>query len=353
MSIERCREGDVAPLMELFKGIYAHNPRLQERDYFEWQFRNSPFNAEGDYTLWVQRKNGDISSFLGYVPLEVRHGGVVHGGCWLMNWHSLNRDGAALGLLSKVMEGHDCRFMLGITQEAARIYEALKIPILDCFPRWVGVLDAEKAAELFEIRDGADKRALRESARRLGSLSASGGLVDRVGRFADEEEFLPRGFKTVDGWVRRTGRFLNWRYADIPRHSYRMLRGAGGQFAVYRVETITGRRESAIRILEWWAWDEWRKNALSAILEDGRRENAVILDFFCFSGEVGGRLEDLGFMGRDSFRGRPIPYLFRPLHRADEIVSAIDAPPHRNARDADFGRWYITKGDGDLDRVKL
>ena len=35
------------------------------------------------------------------------------------------------------------------------------------------------------------------------------------------------------------------------------------------------------------------------------------------------------------------------------IDVAIDIPPHREKRTLNFDEWYITKGDSDMDRIKL
>ncbi len=67
---------------------------------------------------------------------------------------------------------------------------------------------------------------------------------------------------------------------------------------------------------------------------------------------MGASLEKLGFLPSSALSSQ-IPDLFRPTNYSGGIAVAIDMPPHREERKLDFGQWYITKGDSDVDRVKL
>ena len=51
--IRPCEEKDIHPLFEIFKTVYQFNPRLREQDYFDWQYKNTPFSDGKDYTFWI------------------------------------------------------------------------------------------------------------------------------------------------------------------------------------------------------------------------------------------------------------------------------------------------------------
>lgn len=348
MTIARCQEGDIPLLFECFKSTYPSNPRLQEHDFFAWQYKNTPFTHEDEYTLLIHWEEGEIRSFIGYVPLEIRAEGKVCSGCYIQNWHSHSRDGSALELLGKASAGFDYRFMAGITRDAGRIYQALRIPVLPKIPRWVGFLDAARAYEVLGCIESNNRHLLDSSEQGLRSLGPS-TLTAHVQRFDDQEELLP--VHATTGHIRRTGRYLNWRYLDIPRHDYRVLRGDGHQFAVYRVEPIMGSTASVVRLLEWNATEGWAKKAMATILQDGRQHQAIMIDFSCTSTHVGEGLCPMGFINEAAFGS--LPHLFRPLYRSEGIGLALDAPPHFRPRTINFDDWYITKGDSDMDRVKL
>jgi hypothetical protein len=252
------------------------------------------------------------------------------------------------------MADFDYRFHIGLSGDSKAVYAMYRIPLLNEMPRWVGVLDPQTAADLFEITDSVSVTPLRESAESLlrFGISVPDGEVSVCGRFNDGEEFFFDSWPGITGHVRRTGSYLNWRYADIPFHDYRMVRDGSGGFGVYRVETIMGTEHRVMRILEWNFKGASADYAMAFLVREGRNEGAVIMDFFCTASFVGEELTRLGFFN-ENMTAPKIPYLFRPLFRTEGISLAIDLPPHRRARTLDFDQWYITKGDSDIDRMKL
>ncbi len=286
------------------------------------------------------------------MPVEFRYGEKIFQGCWTLNWKALDNTVSGLKLLAKLMEDYDNRFLIGLTSDSVRIYEAYKIPVLMQMPRWVGIIDPEKVSSYFRFRGESDFQKLNDFSLRLMRHEDAAGIW-HCARLEPEEEFHWNYYPRVRGYVRRTGRYLNWRYIDIPNHNYRVIKGASGQFAVYRIEKIRGLEDSVIRIMEWNFLGEWAAKALAAILQKGIHSRAILIDFFCTAQEIGSELVKLGLVPSTSFQGESIPYLFRPIYYTDDIRLAIDMPPHREERHVDFGEWYITKGDSDLDRVKL
>ncbi len=354
-AIERLRADAVDEVLPLFASAYAANPRLQERDYIDWQFRDTPFANDDGYDFVVARREGAIAAFLGYLPVEVRDEDQVHRACWTQNWSSFGEqrsDGFAV--LSEVMRHFDRRVHLRLSEDSLAIYRSLRIPDIPRLPRWVGVLDADAVCEVLSVPEGADRMRMHCSVGTLASVGATAdAAVERVQRFEDDEELTLAAFPSVRAHTRRTGRYLNWRYVDIPRHDYVCLRVDGEGLVVFRIEDIQGHRCAALRIVEWTASGDAARSAMAYVLACGRERNVVLLDFFCTAEEVGRSLESLGLMPEAAWE-HPLPYLFRPIQPMNEgIRLAIDLPPHRRARSLDFSRWYITTGDGDVDRVKL
>jgi sialate O-acetylesterase len=149
-----------------------------------------------------------------------------------------------------------------------------------------------------------------------------------------------------------TGICLNWRYVDIPKHHYRTIRNASG-FAIFRFESIKDTDEKVLRILEWGFQDCDSQEMMNTLLDVAKEERAILADFFCSSTAIGQAFERMGFLNSDDTGEEPIPYQFRPLNQAPGIEMAIDFPPHRKRRSFPFASWYITKGDGDIDREKI
>ena len=349
--IRRCSAEDIPQLQHLFATVYRSNPRLQERDYVDWQFRDNPYNRTEDYTLFCSWEGSSINGFVGYTPVQFQHEDRTFDGCWIEKWYA-EAGTVGIELLGRVMSLYDHRFMSGVSADAVRVYEQYRIPILSEMPRSVGIIDHAKFAARFEIQANDSLE------RMLAGSIVLNGLVDVTGiqhldRFDPNAEFRFDRWSAVKGCGRRTGAYLNWRYFQIPRHNYRAISGEGGQFAVYRIETIKGFEESVIRILEWNFSGVWAERAIGAILQAGRRSGAIMVDFFCTAREILKDMERLGFIPDSLFKEPTIPYLFRPLFRADSIRVAIDIPSHRKTRDGAFDSWYITSGDSDIDRIKL
>ena len=68
--IRQCQSDDVPQLLEHLKSIYEFNPRLYERDYFDWQFKNIPFGSNDEYTFMILWEAEEIKGFLGYNPIQ-------------------------------------------------------------------------------------------------------------------------------------------------------------------------------------------------------------------------------------------------------------------------------------------
>ncbi|MBK34486.1 MAG: hypothetical protein CME26_03020 [Gemmatimonadetes bacterium] len=347
-AVRPCEPADVPAVMEAFQTLYGANPRLQERDYIDWQFRDTPFTANGSYHLWLLEEERELKGLLGYVPLEFRTSAGVECGCWTLTWHYGGVGTGGVQLLSRVMAEYDHRFHVGLTPESVSVYSAYRIPV-GTLPRWVGILEPDKVMKRFEITEKADRDRLGTSARQL-----SGGNVPELPetgeRFEPEYEFRFEGLWGAS--VRRSGNYLNWRYIDIPKHSYRIVRDENG-FCVFRIENIKGCDDRVIRILEWGYEGQSSEETMLALAAVGRNEGAILLDFFTTSRVLGTHVEAMGLFGSRTMTGGPIPHQFRPTNHAPDIQMAIDFPPHRKPRRFPFDSWYITKGDSDIDREKL
>jgi hypothetical protein len=349
--IRRCSAEDIPQLQKLFATVYRSNPRLQERDYVDWQFRDNPYNQTEDYALFCSWDDSSINGFVGYTPVQFQHEGRTFDGCWIEKWYA-ETGTVGIELLGRVMSLYDNRFMSGVSTDAVRVYKQYRIPILNEMPRGVGIIDHAKCAARFEIQNHDSLERMLVGSTVLNEMADDTG-IQHLDRFDPDAEFRFDRWSSVKGYGSRTGTYLNWRYFHIPRHNYVALVGVGGQFAVYRIETIKGLEESVIRILEWNFSGVWAERAIAAILQAGRRSGAIMVDFFCTAREVLKDMERLGFIPGSLFKEPSIPYLFRPLFRADGISVAIDIPPHRKTRDGAFDSWYLTSGDSDIDRIKV
>jgi hypothetical protein len=351
-AIDFCGERDLPELMARFAEWYRYNPRLQERTYFDWQFRDTPTRlADAEYDFLVLRNDaGEIAGCLGFCGFEFRLGSEIRVGGWTHNWMAPNQGNAGLQLLWRFMKLVDNRVLLRLNEKSGGIVKLLQVPMLSAMPRWWAVIDANLAAAHFDIPEADDRRRLAESAQ-LFHRAIGGGELQRAHRFADEEEFGLDHLGVVAGLARRTGRYLNWRYRDIPAHNYRLLR-SGRAFGAYRIEPVMGAEISVIRLLEWTFDHHETGRALATVLADAAPYNPVLIDFHTTFAPLGAVLQQAGFLPQTA-TAMPMPDLFRPTFHSGGYPVAIDLPPHRLRRSVPFDQWYITSGDSDIDRVKL
>ena len=348
--ISACVAADLPELMERFSIWYRHNPRMVETDYFNWQFRDAPHRRlDGEYDFWVLRENGRITGSLGFIGFELRQGETVSSAGWPVAWQCETQLGGGLHLYSKFMQLFDNRLTTRFSETTQRLYEMYNIPFIRTIPRWCAAKDAGAIAAICEMPFG-DIDILKESADLLNGVERSDPFKF-VDRLDDEAEFRTSHFSDVENGCRRSGLYLNWRYLDIPKHDYRMFCSERG-FAVYRTEQIMDHEQSAIRIVEWTFGAEETEQALATLLTDTAELDVALIDFHTTAVAIGKTLEVYGFFPQDR-TSQPMPDLFRPVNHSGGYQASVDLPPHRTARKVNFGHWYITAGDSDLERVKL
>jgi hypothetical protein len=346
--IRRCTETDLAQLIPFLKRTYPHNPRLTEPDYLCWQFRDTAFGRDGRYHLFLLIQDQAITGLLGYVPLSVMWDGREVEACWTCLWHAPAGSTRGIQLLAEVNRSFDYRIHIGLTEASARLYQTYRMPYLAEIPRWLAFPDPDAIADWFQAEDLKRVRSATEQFPRVVATNEA----HEVDRFEDGDAFHFEAWPHIRYFVPRTAAYLNWRYREIPKHHYHLLRAGPSDFAIYREERIMDREAQGVfRIVEWHAHGNAARAILAEIIERAQKRNAVLIDFYCTAPTLGAELAAQGFV-QQSELSQPIPSLFRPTHPGWPLNVALDFPPHRTARGMDFTAWCITRGDSDNDRRK-
>jgi hypothetical protein len=348
--IQQANEKLFEQLFLIFKEEYPNNPRLQEPDYLKWQFAQNPCYKGDGYNFWVAKKDGIFCGFWGGIAVDYKIDGKIHNGCELINFHGnlLENFHCGLQLLSHFGNIFDYRGYKDITPQAQDLYRKLRVPMLKKLPRLAFVVNPEICSDLFETSLKDLKQLQAKSDKTLGE-NISSTVISEINKF-DPSENYDLVWKSAKNSIHYTGAYLNWRYFDIPRHDYKVL-AFEKEFVIFREEEIKGTDYKAIRILEWNISPQKIGQAIKMIFEMAGDDLALI-DFFCSCREVIDNLKVFGFIEIDEFWENQIPFLFRPTHYRDEITVAYDFPPHFKKREMDYNSSYITKGDGDIDRIK-
>lgn len=347
--LRRLTGADWDALTPLLRKVYPSNPRLVEKDFFDWLYRG----ASGEYHFWLFQKNGQITSFFAENPLPAMQDGQPALGAWPSLWWGTNTE-QAVSVFLHTMEKYHPRIYVGMAPISVRFTRALGMAIQERMPRWVAVLDSECVASFCD-GDEHISGLLRESADRLVTLPTDDAAIREITEFDDDFEAMPSTFyPPVSSFIRRQGTFLNWRYMRMPRHNYRaMLDSESGSLVIFRIEAVKDRTYSVLRMVEWIVRPDRVETMLGKVVAEARRAGVVLMDFFCSSRLVGAPLEPYGFVD-ESHLGYAVPAYFRPLWKPPRgNAVAVDFLPLKEKKNIDFEHWYIVRGDGDSDRVKL
>lgn len=346
MEISYFEDSDFIKLKNIFKEVYAHNPRMLEKEYFDWQFKENPYSYEpGKHNFIITRQGDKIDGFVGIIPFKLKYKEEIFIAGDVTNWFA--KDSGFL-LLSEVFKRYDYRTYFAITDRALDLYRRLKVPILEKIPRYLAVVN-KQTADFFSITDNELRKKLLLSSNKIDSITNCEGM-EEIKSFEDDKTY-PFVWKSAEGYRLMEGKYLNWRYVKIPSHAYKVIINASNEFAVFRKEFIKGTDYEVIRILEWNFSSASSGKAIGFIKQNYINKNTLIIDFFSTLQEAGDVLAQYGFF-YDETNSRSIPYLFRPLHYSAGINCGIDIPPHRKTRRLNFDKWYITKGWSDIDRFK-
>tara|TARA_B100000745_G_scaffold212852_2_gene141089 strand:- start:4020 stop:5057 length:1038 start_codon:yes stop_codon:yes gene_type:complete len=345
MSIHRLKISKWEELQKLFTKVYPNNPLIRQLDHFNWQY----LSEEKQYNFFVSFNKEGINGFIGYVPCNLWINGKIASGCMLQHWTSLPKDITGLRLLNKAVENLDNRLLLGLSSESYPICQSLKIPTHDSIERYVLILPSAAASKYFNHNTFTNNYFIDNS-----ELSKT-SVIEAVYRFDDDIDYSVLHNGNYANGVRRTGKYLNWRYIDIPSHQYKVFvsKTCPTMYCVLRKEQILGSDDNVVRITEWTFDKASSACALSYIIDNIADHQTILIDFYCTLSSLGDTMTKIGFTLSSNIKEN-IPALFRPLNYIKhDLRVAIDLPPHRRDRTIDIHQWYITKGDSDMDRLKV
>jgi hypothetical protein len=350
---------------------YVKMPQL-----FDWTFGYHSNWDHDTYSFAIAERGSEVIGILGGIPFLLNVYGQTAHGVWLVNWivHPSERDGrCALALLKQFTRPpFDATIAFGINVEAFPVYRALRWKVVEDIPRYFFILPeaVDRMMHMLMLTypewEALRARTLAEAV----TLTRLQDIPETVGQFSppDWEQWdlsiWPQMAKKTIGAVRDSA-YLKWRYLEHPIFKYRFVIVPEGEkigLAVWRSEVIRqatpeGLREidTLGRVVEFMPAS--RRNCevlLSLLLLDMRRNGTMGADFYCYHGEIGAWLEQLGVIAVDKIQsGSFIPSRFQPLdvekgrHIRSALYGQLDSPDYPLSPNC---HWYWTKSDADQDR---
>jgi predicted N-acetyltransferase YhbS len=327
-----------------------------DAELVRWQYR-----CPGDHdrlSMLVARDDDQIVGVLGLIVLAFNNAGRRASGGWLATWTvapAARERQAGLSLLRHMLaEPLEFIGVLGVTETALRIYQALGFSIRESIPRWVRVISDDALAKLL----GERYSPCGEPSRRLparGSLRISRWTEAHAERWEElwERRLAPR---SIGVW--RDAAYLRWRYLEHPRFTYTVqvaedrdgsLRG----MVVYRLIDVRGAEGKVARIVDLHGDAEAMTALVSDVVATAVRAGAAFAEFFCSAGAVAGPLGACGF----TMEPEPtdaLPALVEPLNL--ELPARVTgafrfgAAPGAGQAMFESDALYVTRSDCDQDR---
>ena len=388
---------DQYPLAADFLHRYwaANHIYTRDKALFDWTFHREGFGNRDTYSFAVAEQDGQVVGVLGGIPFRFNDRGQERPGFWLANWKlrdEFRRGTTGLDLLNHFYAPPDqVTISFGINPTVARLYQAMRWPVMDNIPRYFAVhpARAEEFAHLLHLANpvwpGGKGQAMAQA------LLAHPPQTTSVATFAppDPAEWDQRSWASMKleltGPVRDAA-YLHWRYVQHPTFQYRFIQvpdsaasaltggippGTHRQWGYWRHST--GLLVWRLETIHHKVGDELRDVAKIGRLVEflpASRENATHLlshlwhaldqagafgcDCYLYHGQLGQWLADAGLHRLDDHPdGNAVPSRFQPLDSAGgQIRSAVSlrTPPFPAYPYAPDCTWYWTKSDSDQDR---
>jgi glycosyltransferase involved in cell wall biosynthesis len=346
--IHQHQASDIAELMELRAATHGERSIFTDRSYFEWVYSERPRAVGKPSELWLHRSAGRIDGQVGVVPVELKIQKTRINAGWVFDLAvdpSTRGRGTAGALVSVACERVQAAMALEVSGGGRHVLLRGGWSDLGGLPLFVRPVDAKVFARRWTERVpvvGA-----------LGNLILS-GVADLGGASADLMRLVPHEIERFDEradeiWseasgsypvvVRRDSRLLNWRFADFPhRGRYRLFYFLRNDkplgYAVLRVGEHHG--APAGFIVDFFCQPRWTYGILAHCVRQLQREKVAAIYCLHLNPVTTAPLLALGFIPRKS--GWPFVADLRRLS-PDAVRLASDP---RN--------WFITAGDGDVDR---
>lgn len=260
-----------APVLQAFQSEGAREPRFRPRTQveFDWACGQNPAGAR----LVLARRGGQIVAYAFGLAVRTRVLGETR-----TFTHMLAAGLEPLGGVGQVGEGDERAWL-----SAARAFHAEYLrPEVDLLHYgWPGARTRELGrVHLEHERLRAQSLLMRDTG---SGASAASPLVRALVRFGPEADLLYASCATHwNASAIRDAAFLNWRFAEHPRHRYRLLGVQSGQtlrgYAVLRRCDELGPRQELL--LDWLVLpgdEEAAENLLAAALAGARANGAGVL----------------------------------------------------------------------------
>ncbi|MED1745811.1 hypothetical protein [Brevibacillus borstelensis] len=368
MEVRLFRRDETDLLQSSIDQLWARNHILsRDKQLLNYMFYNNPVSQEilgedhyGFLGTWL---DGKPMGLLGLMAFDLNFKGVKKFGFAPTNWivaSEYRHTGAGLKLMQQMFTWNPSMVLnLGINANVAKLYGSMGgYHVLPDVPRWIGLIQKKKTAELLLNGDESFLRYYRE----ISAISNQTSC--RAMREFDPEKwdacYWATFAKRSIGFARDAS-FMNWRYLQHPSFTYQVYtctdkEGDYQGIIVVRIESIFGGQAKIGRLVEFIANDQDSAICLgNKLVEIGCENDLLFIDFYCFSSISSWGLESVGFKRvlKSESDKLVVPTRFQPIDlEVTHMMAAlyVSKDLQKKISIIDDQAWYITKSDADQDR---
>jgi hypothetical protein len=339
---------DIPELMVLRAATHGDRSIFTDQSYFDWIYSERSLSIGKPSELWLHRTGDRIDGHVGIVPVELKIERSRAEACWLFDLAVVpctRGRGTAGALVSVACQRAAAAMALEVSGGGRQVLLRGGWSDLGELTLFVRPIDAQVLARRLTSRVpfvGALGNAVLSGVGDLGNAGAHlmHLVPEEVSSFDERVDAIwseaSGSYRVV---VRRDSRLLNWRFTNFPdRRRYRLFcfmhAGKPAGYSVLRIGEHHGAR--AGYIVDFFCKPRWTYGILAHGIEQLRREKVAAVYCLHSNPVTTAPLLALGFIPRRS--GWPF---VADLQRLSPEVAQIARDP-RN--------WFITAGDGDVDR---
>ncbi|MDZ4405800.1 hypothetical protein [Prosthecobacter sp.] len=347
--LRRYEDRDWRSFKQMVQRMYGPHYIFTNKRFVDWQHRHNGSPS----SLFLIDLAGELKGVLGSVPLSLNFfGRDLFAWCYanIRVDPELRKVGLGVALIEYGRAPDKLVYGMGHSDEMTSVYRNLGWRSNILLKRYLKVLNPGHVERL-KTQDSpltAERKPLED-----GFSQNSCVQIDSFDETVDDFWLSVREKYPIT--INRYSSYLNWRYADHPMIPYKMFvcRGPDGEvqgYAIVRIEDSSGYRIA--RIIDFVSSDAAEASLLMHVVGYGEKNDVDLVDFF-FSGAFHvPALLAAGFISNEMPGYETIPMLFNPIDRNRKTVNFAYYLPSEELRlqGDDPDKWYVTKGDGDIDR---
>lgn len=315
----------------------------------KWQFKINPFNKSQNTTIIFSEHNNEISSHLGFIPVELLIGNKIKSAIWHVSFFTLERfRGQKLGteLIKYNLNSFDFAMVLNGSDGTKKVYENISGHDLGNLNHYIVILNKKNLEIYFD----------QELSQNEASLNCEKLYFSRIKNLkSDYSYFWKKVSKRYTITVNRNENYLSWRYLEHPLIDYHFLELRDNEelvgYCVLRFED-NNKEIKAARIIDLIVFENYEFQIFQHIIQYCKNK-VDFLDFFFTGNYYTSSLKKSNFFN-NAIENLPFPTVFNPLdkHRQSKINffyrCNIENEIGFNLKN--INNWYIVKGDSDQDR---